>query len=743
MLHRKTSSQLSVLMILTALVLGATAQTSTPPQQKAPAAGQAAKKDTSAPRAAHEGGDQDLAAADLRAIKKPPLPGFHPQQPKRIELANGMVVFLQEDHELPTIDGIAYIKGGSTSEPAEKVGLVSIYGEAWRTGGTKSKTGDEVDDLLEARAAKIETNGTELSTDISIRCLKGDFDFVLNLFQDFLRNPEFRQEKIDLGKDQERTGIARRNDDLGGIAAREAAKIGYGPTSPYAREPEYATVAAVTRQDLLEWHASHVHPNNIILVLTGDFDSAAMEAKLRGVFESWSKGPDFTRPTVAVTPPKPGVYFAEKDDVNQAEIRFIAPGIRRNDPDYYALQVMNHVFGGGFSSRLFVNLRTKAGLAYAVGGGVSALFDHQGLTTLIIGTKSGTTAQAIEGMYKQIEGMQTNKITSDELQSAKDAILNSFVFEYDSKEKVAEYRANLEFHHYPADFLERYQKGVEKVTIEDVDRVARKYLGKDKFAVLVVGKSADFDKPLSTFGQVTKVDITTPQPGTSVAGTASVESNPEGKALVKKVIEAAGGVTKLQAIKAIRQKSTVTLKEQGVSVDAEQTEVGDDKVHLKMNTPGGEMVIVATAQAGFMSMAAMGGTRDLPSSQREDTLKGLHREVWYIAQHIDDPKFSFAAQGKEKIGDVEAAVLDINGAGDQLRWFIDPRNGHVLRAQFQGNSPSGPGTQVVESSEWKTVDGVTVPFHEEISTNGQPSFSIAVSSVEFNPIVDTKIFDKP
>src|SRR5438067_4422827 len=177
---------------------------------------------------------------DLENIKIPPLPDFHPQQPKRVQLSNGMVIFLQEDHELPLIDGGAYVRGGSVTEPAEKIGLVSIYGQAWRTGGTKSKTGDDVDDLLEARAAKIETNGTGQSTDISISCLKGDFDFVLNLFQDFLRNPEFRQEKIDLAKDQERTGIARRNDNLGGIAAREAAKIGYGPSNPYAREPEYS-----------------------------------------------------------------------------------------------------------------------------------------------------------------------------------------------------------------------------------------------------------------------------------------------------------------------------------------------------------------------------------------------------------------------------------------------------------------------------------------------------------------------
>src|SRR5207244_1902829 len=111
-------------------------------------------------------------AADLRAIKKPALPEFHPQQPKRIQLSNGMVIFLQEDHELPLIDGTAHVRGGAKSEPEDKVGLVSIYGDAWRTGGTKSKTGDQVDDLLEARAARIETSGSSQSTEISLSCLK-------------------------------------------------------------------------------------------------------------------------------------------------------------------------------------------------------------------------------------------------------------------------------------------------------------------------------------------------------------------------------------------------------------------------------------------------------------------------------------------------------------------------------------------------------------------------------------------
>src|SRR6185312_14789259 len=121
--------------------------------------------------------------------KIPPLTAFHPKQPKRIQLPNGMVIFLQEDHELPLIDGVARIRGGSRSEPAQKVGLLDLYGEVWRTGGTRDETGDQLDDYLEIRAAKVETGSNADSTTVSLSCLKGDFDDVFRVFSNLLRQP--------------------------------------------------------------------------------------------------------------------------------------------------------------------------------------------------------------------------------------------------------------------------------------------------------------------------------------------------------------------------------------------------------------------------------------------------------------------------------------------------------------------------------------------------------------------------
>ncbi|HTL56125.1 MAG TPA: pitrilysin family protein [Candidatus Limnocylindrales bacterium] len=451
-------------------------------------------------------------ASDWKQIQSTPLHTFTPQVPKRVELPNGMVIMLQEDHELPLIRGQAVIHGGSRDEPAGKVGLVQVFGQVWRTGGTKSKTGDQLDDYLEARAAKLETGGGRDSTSISWDCLKENLDDVFKLFIELLREPEFRAEKIGLAKNQITTSISRRNDSPFQIAGREAAKLVYGPESPYARVPEYATVAIVTREDLLNWHKSHVAPNNIILGVVGDFDSGAMETRLRDAFGSWAKGTEVAKRHDSFKDPKAGVYFAAKEDVTASMIQMVDLGTTKDNPDYYAIDVFNEFFGGSFSSRLFSNIRSKKGLAYTVSGGVGTDYDHPGVLRLSMGTKSGTTAAAIDALYEEVDALKTNPATPEELAKAKDSILNSFIFRFDSKEKVLWERMTYEKYGYPADFLEKYRAGIEKVTQDDVNRIAQKYVHKDKLAILVVGNSSDFDRQLSAFGPVTTLDISIPPP---------------------------------------------------------------------------------------------------------------------------------------------------------------------------------------------------------------------------------------
>lgn len=445
-------------------------------------------------------------------IPIPKLHAFKPQQPKRIVFPNGAILLLQEDHELPVVSGFFELHGGSRDEPAAKAGLVDLYGQTWRTSGTAAHDGDSLDDLLESKAAKIETGGDIDSTSVSWSCLKGDMDQVLSLSLDLLLHPAFKDSKLQLSKQQEATGIMRRNDDAGEIAGREAAKLVYGADSPYARQPEFSTIMPITVADLEAWHKKTLNPNNMVIGVEGDFDAAAVQKKIEEVIGGLPKGPAWKSVEPQFNNPKPGYYFVDKQDINQSNIRIVSLGTLRSNPDFPAISVMNVILGGGFGSRLFQQVRTHLGYAYAVGGGLGADYDHPGLFRAMAGTKSETTDDAIQAVLQQIDGMKTQPVTQDELTKAKDYILNSFIFQYDSKEKILAAKARLEFYGYPSDYIEKYHDAIEKITIPDVERVAKKYIDTSKMAILVVGNSTEIKPPLSKLGPVQSIDISIPMP---------------------------------------------------------------------------------------------------------------------------------------------------------------------------------------------------------------------------------------
>ncbi|HUQ49215.1 MAG TPA: pitrilysin family protein, partial [Terriglobales bacterium] len=570
--------------------------------------------------------------------------------------------------------------------------------------------------------------------------LKGDFDGVFDVFKDLLHHPDFREEKVSLAKSQLRSVISRRNDDIGGIASREAAKLGYGADSPYVRQAEYWTIDAVTREDLLAWHNKYTHPNNIILGLAGDFDSKQMEAKLRQAFDSWPKGPVAEKLDVQFQNPKPGINFIAKDDVNQSNITLVAMGTKRNDPDYYAIRVMNELFGGGDSARLYNNIRTKKGLAYSVGGGIGANYDYPGLFRISMGTKSETTAEAVQALFDEIERLDKEPPTVDEVSKAKASLLNSFIFNFDSKVKVLSEKMGYEFYGYPQDFIDKFRPGIERITPADVSRVVKKFVDRKRFAVLVVGKAADFDKPLSTFGAVNTIDVTIPTepPSGGKAASKSIESNPAGKELVAKIANALGGQEKIAAIKSVSQSATQTLKTPrgDIAIEAVATTVYPESSHVVMQTPMGEMVSVITPAVAFRAMG--GQSQALPDSMKEEQLKDLRRDLISILQHANDPTYKFSAGEREGT----TWLLDIDANGALTKWYVDD-SGKIVKASFKTTSQAGPVQRVVEYSDYRSVEGINFPFTRLTKDNGSVVAEGKVKEIKLNPAVDPKIFQKP
>ncbi|OGD27939.1 MAG: hypothetical protein A2Y56_05515, partial [Candidatus Aminicenantes bacterium RBG_13_63_10] len=347
-----------------------------------------------------------LLAAPLPAQKKPkdsfafpPLNAIHMPQVEQLKLPNGLVVFLVEDHEFPTVDLRAIVRTGSVFEPAGQAGLAGLMATTLRTGGTEARTGDEIDKELETLAASIETSIDATAGTIWASALKEDFPRVLEILADILIRPAFRRDKIDLALLEVESAIQRRNDNVAQITSREFNRLIYGPASPYALQPEYATVEAVTRDDLVKFYKTYFHPNNTLLAVWGDFDSSALKAVLGKTLGAWPSGAAAVPAWPAVNyEGKFTVNFIDKPDVNQSNIMLGHIGGLMNDPDFPALTVMNAILS---FDRIFKKVRTDEGLAYSVWGEYDSRLDYPGTFSCGAQTKSQSTVHAIQLMIQE------------------------------------------------------------------------------------------------------------------------------------------------------------------------------------------------------------------------------------------------------------------------------------------------------------------------------------------------------
>lgn len=449
----------------------------------------------------------------VEQLTYPPLPDLQIPQPTRVVLDNGMVVFLLEDHELPIVQISARIRTGSRLEPADKVGLAALTGTVMRSGGTTTWTGDALNDYLERKAASIETGIGVTAGSASMTCLIEDFAEIFAVFGDVLQNPRFDQEKLALAKKKVMAGIARQNDNPGGILSREFAKLIYGNDSPYARVETYATVNNISRQDLVDWHATYVVPNRIILGLVGDFQTEKALDLVKRTFGSWPQGKSFDDPVVPYqTSTTRKVYYVEKDDMTQAKIIIGHLGLTRKHPDYHPVVIINQIVSGSFGARLFSNIRSQKGLTYDVNGGIGFGWDYPATASFSMSTKTETTQAGIDALLAEAHKiMETEPPTEEEVHKAKTSLLNSFVFSVDSPGKLLGKFLTYEYFGYPADWLSRFRTGIEETTVAQVQRAARTHVKPDQFVILIIGPRQETAPALARYETVEELDISIPE----------------------------------------------------------------------------------------------------------------------------------------------------------------------------------------------------------------------------------------
>lgn len=666
----------------------------------------------------------------------PPLRSITLPQVERLNLKNGMQVFLVEDHDYPTIDLRAMIRTGSVYEPADKVGLAAITGTVLRTGGSVRFPGDELDRLLERLGASIESAIAENSGYLSLSVFKEDIDKGLDVMADMLMNPLFPEEKIELAKIEQRSAIARRNDDVGQITRREFEKLIYGPQSPYARHPEYASIDAITREDIVAFHRKFFVPNNLLMAVWGDFSAKQMRRILEKAFAAWKPGQEQVGPVPAVTYQYDfSVNYVHKPDVNQANIMLGHIGGQLSNPDYPALVVMNEILS---LERLFKRVRTDEGLAYSVWGRYGADYDHPGVFSCGCQSKSQSAVKAIRLILEEVEKLRTSEVSEEELARAKDSFLNGFVFEFDSKAKIVNRLLTYAYFGYPPDFMESVRKGVEKVTKADVLRVATQYLHPDKVRILVVGKQEDFDEPLSVLGPVQTVDITIPAPAEKVPPPTPL-SLAKGRDLIEFVSEACGSPDVLGKIANLQADVDLTVLTSGqeMSMSGELLIVYPDRLRMVLATPMGQVIMVLKGDEGWIKTAQ--GTFPMPQAQVESYKGSLARDLIWVLGHWPDYKVQYL--GERQFAGSKAIDLLVLDERAPFHILADPKTMRPVGTIYRDVGQQGPAEHEEVLSDYRQLNFAWIPFRSVVSVNGKKQSETVFKAVRLNVAVDPAWFE--
>lgn len=442
-------------------------------------------------------------------LKPAPELKFKLTRPSAFSLSNGVQCYYLEDRELPLVSLTGFIRGGTVDDPADKAGLASLAGAVLRTGGTKKMTGDAVNEELAFLAASIESSTGEEFLTVSANCLKKDAARVIELYSDLIMNPEFSRDKLELARNQSLEGMRRRWDQPFSVAGLLFNEVLFGKDSAFGRRPTPASVSGITRQDLLDFHRRYFAPSNLTIGITGDISLQEARTLLEKAFRAWPKKKvEVPQPTPPVDRADGTVYYVYKD-TPQGNVYLGHLGVTRNNPDEFKIEVLNDILGGGgFTARLMKELRSNRGLTYGIYGGVSeGVGRARGAFRVASQLKADRLVEAVSLIKDIIRDLRSNPVTDEELATAKNSLINSFVFRFERSSIILNQFIRLKLTGYPDNYLESYIDNIRRVTKADVLEAAKKYLEPEKAVIVVVGDEKRFDRPLSSLGRVVTMDL--------------------------------------------------------------------------------------------------------------------------------------------------------------------------------------------------------------------------------------------
>ena len=409
----------------------------------------------------------------------------------RQDLPNGLVWLHSQQSGLPLVTLQLLVKTGTLQESPEKAGLANLTAQLLLS-GTKSRSATQIAQELDVLGAKLRASGGEDFASVSLTVLKKDLAAGLGLMQDILLNPAFAPEEVKRTVSRLKAALQQEEDEPGVVAARAFAKDLYG-AFPYGR-PARGTpqgLSAITQKDLKEFHQRYYLPNNAILSVVGDLNPEEAGKWVTRTFGGWPAAPIPARNL----PPIPALNETRvkviNKDITQANVILGNLGMARNNPDFYAAQVMNYILGGGgFASRLLDNIRVNRGLAYSVHSNFSPGLEP-GPFAVTLETKNASARDAVNQVVAEMERIRKEPVTPEELSDAKSYLIGSFPRKMDSLDKRAWLLGYVELYNLGLDYPWRYPELIQGLTPQDIQRAANKYLHPDKYLLVVVGKTSE------------------------------------------------------------------------------------------------------------------------------------------------------------------------------------------------------------------------------------------------------------
>ena len=662
-----------------------------------------------------------------RDLKYPPLRPLEVPNTAAFTLPNGMKLFLLEDHEAPVVGGVARIRTGNLFDPAGKVGVATLTGMAMRTGGTRQMTGEELDRKLEDMAASVESAIDESAGEVSFFSLTENAPDVLAAFRDVLPAPAFRIDKVDLAKMQLRGMVARRNDDPNGILARLFPAILYGADTPYGWNLEYENIDRIVRADLQAFHRRYFFPKNVMLAVWGDFETARMKERLERLFAGWTAEqppvPEFPK---AASKPAPGVYLAKKIDLPQTYFAIGHLGGKIGDKDYPALTVMAGILGGGLSSRLSQQVRTRMGNARTISARWAAAPDHPGLFEISGIAKSLSTVATIQAIRHEVERIRTAEPGEEELRIARDGALDRMAFASDTRRKALDRMLSYEYFGYPAGFPQQYQKALAAVTAADVLRVAKEYLRPADLTILVVGNPDDFVPPLEDLGgPVREIDMTIPEPKVSAAST-DTSSLEQGKRILARLQSAVGGADKLAAVKDYSMVGEVRVSAAfgGDTLIETDRWMASGNLREDAERSGVQRALYTDGKSGWTAR----GRQSAPLLGY--VLKGMQGDLFrsYFSLLLSD------RVAERTVSALDENTIEISTAGGLVAQVaVSPETGLPQQISYTMATASGPPLLVQDIyTKFGEVAGLRVPYEFSTLHDGEIYAETAVKEFKVN-----------